>query len=1415
MTDFEAEDDLEEMPIASLSWDCDELFQECFTRLEHSSGHLKELLEDYAQRFTTWWEELGVFAGHDSDLELRLRRQPDIKDIVIQLLIILRRNLTYLISEFNSKERQQDMLFDTIKLARDGNMDSNSPAYLRFIFLKAIAESLKELSRIGDAIRQSSRTPEVIRAGIYAAKHLDIDSYETLSVISLQTMYPQAAEGLVTRLTESMVNRYAVIRFREFRQGVLSNDTRALRHRKPSNTQDTKDEPTKPPVRLDETSTLMKRPIEHPLVVQSNVAPTSLNEERLRENLEQRSFPVVQRGTTIALPRSKAPPRPLLYDKNGIELPCPWCSKKVGRELITKNKWTPVGIEHYRNDLKPFVCIAENCVEPDNCFSSTRAWSQHMKSHDPKWAQNIHQEPTWICEIPMEGQPLGLPNLIQPEEQPPHRAEFSSIQLLRHHTELMHADTTNRGAAQPLSSKPTRVGPRGLGTCPLCCLVLDTADMHPDSLLQESIISSLMVPHVIGHLQTIMVLSLRLIEAHEAADDDVQSVSVDDETTIMTETTDHSNLTKLTSPSRTTQAGSVYRENAAENAHQSLALTQEMLDASANSLSGVPQKDVESWIGSMTVLQDSRISALDGLSETQSETEERTQYVREYHSTFPMVLGESVMPHPTRHQSSHGHNTDKKSTKSDSTNQEEKASLSAPTQSMDLSLAQRPYSGSLGVPDLALTKMSPKLSIISDAGDQQWLRSTRNRTELLLRVQHQKPFSVRSWFGYSRHELPEALLSSYETNSNLSGSHQTFLPAGELVKLINPDSVARDLAANLEKSHSRDHITFLAEEVCTQTEIVHNGKTKIKSFRRLYALLTLSGVAFCIESFLEADFSDLQLPLVWPTTGGSEGLYVRDSLGQSLILGGSDSTMWTPARLRKFYDNQWKLLAPFFSQDNHESANHYLLRDDHILPLIGTTKTVRQDGFRKTFRVQIHSDHHRFRNNELSTRGFEIQQQTYESDASSFANEVQILRKFSGEGAHRHIVSLLATFEQSRRIHLLFHHAENDLLSVWMHKNFSPLLNYTNITWLAEQCAGLSDGLRRLHRYTTSVEHRPRTEAVVDHDELPSTSERRVTSQRLRAMAESDMVKTIGLEITRDTSSISKLENRPTGEENYPTTQLRTGGSNFAEIQLFTRHGDIKPENIHWVHDGTSSSEAMGGDLKLAGFGLATLASADVSSSSATLSPTYRPPECDLHQPVIKQANDIWCLGCTYLEFLTWFLMGAGSVQEFSKYRLSLDGRLGVQSDTFFEALNVPRPNQLEFKVKESVTRFIRKLHEHPNCTQYIHGFLNLIEFSMLVIDPSERYSSNMIALQLEWMLSDCCVDETYATKRAPWVNGRPSIADDTPEAEEPVEPGKPEDTLQVTSSGESSKPRRDAQKRRRRDRIQTLFNRQKRSDKK
>jgi serine/threonine protein kinase len=191
------------------------------------------------------------------------------------------------------------------------------------------------------------------------------------------------------------------------------------------------------------------------------------------------------------------------------------------------------------------------------------------------------------------------------------------------------------------------------------------------------------------------------------------------------------------------------------------------------------------------------------------------------------------------------------------------------------------------------------------------------------------------------------------------------------------------------------------------------------------------------------------------------------------------------------------------------------------------------------------------------------------------------------------------------------------------------------------------------------------------------------------------------------------------------------------DYELYGRHGDIKAENILWI-DTDSSNEDI---LVIIDFGLGRLHS-KISRSiqnpkGIERTASYRAPEFDMADGKISRAADIYSLGCTFLEMVTWSLKGWEAVyEEFPQHRTQRD-QYGFMADTFFEIvpdLNGTRTPQLKSKVKE----WVEDLRKDSRCNQFFSGVLKVIEVDMLDPNPETRIKTQPLVEKLEVLAQEC-----------------------------------------------------------------------------
>ena len=395
--------------------------------------------------------------------------------------------------------------------------------------------------------------------------------------------------------------------------------------------------------------------------------------------------------------------------------------------------------------------------------------------------------------------------------------------------------------------------------------------------------------------------------------------------------------------------------------------------------------------------------------------------------------------------------------------------LNSPTRSSRTH--QHTYTNNLGVPDGVTRGAGKEPSIISDAGDQQALRRKRRsspkKRSPAQAIHYEKLYALLSKDD-TRLELQESIHEAMQSTRSFQGHDQEFLPKKELDRLITPESVTIILT---QKASDKAIIERYARTICEEVEVVRGDHLKIRSFRKIFALLVIAGLPSSIAFFVHADVSDLDLPLVPNAAGAIRDFYHKDDVQQASPLQCFKRPNWGATRLRNFNKYQWTMLAPFFAQDSDGDVKHYLLSNHHILPFIASSEeeemSGKNGGYGKVLMRRIHIEQHNFQDAKLSAQGFAIKQQIHDEDLDVFQNEVAVLKKFSGKKHHKHIIPLLATFEQFRMMHLIFYRAQGDLFAFWNDIYSRPNFAYLNILWLAEQCEGLAEGLLQLHRLLT------------------------------------------------------------------------------------------------------------------------------------------------------------------------------------------------------------------------------------------------------------------------------------------------------------------------------------------------------------
>lgn len=149
---------------------------------------------------------------------------------------------------------------------------------------------------------------------------------------------------------------------------------------------------------------------------------------------------------------------------------------------------------------------------------------------------------------------------------------------------------------------------------------------------------------------------------------------------------------------------------------------------------------------------------------------------------------------------------------------------------------------------------------------------------------------------------------------------------------------------------------------------------------------------------------------------------------------------------------------------------------------------------------------------------------------------------------------------------------------------------------------------------------------------------------------------------------------------------------------------------------------------------------------------TYRPPEYDTKLKPVSRSWDVWGLGCTYLEFVTWFLLGRAGLKEFAKRRTTRTAA-GKLSDEYFDTFVDPsQTGGVGAILKGSVLAWINDLSRHRNASPFIRDFLNFITHRMFIIEDAivNRASGDEVAEHMNSLNEKCRQDDSYCAPSSP-----------------------------------------------------------------
>ncbi|KFA48128.1 hypothetical protein S40293_10227, partial [Stachybotrys chartarum IBT 40293] len=454
--------------------------------------------DEMERSFNLWIDYTGALAADISrSLDTRLRAHRDIKEMVIELLQMLARNLEY---------RRSHGAKLHLTSGDGGDGDDGDGAELGDEARDASQKALEELHFMASAIRRSSVRSH--RYNLSSQIQRDDDSYfQEQACLLVRYFFPHARRSLCDQLGVSLA-----IRRTKFFQRMRHEEK--LRTRQQSEEPKREVKPTEAPIARPQLLDLqaterypanLPRPAV-PLKARPGSADTGsrLDSVAARHHLRRGpALSTVSMGSSIRLSSAAYPDKPKFADDDK-DCACPYCARRLMTNRL-KNE-TKYWQNHMDEDTEPYVCLSEQCTSPMLFFVHMKDWIGHMETfHSSQWNRTIHMS-TWYCDI-------GHKPAIQFND----RSSF-----VRH-----MKDRTNHGGREPptdlqldtLSRNKHEVLVRDDEyCCPICECVPDTLKPVIGTDAPQKI-RSVLYEHVAAHIKDLAFKSVPALDQAEAEGD--------------------------------------------------------------------------------------------------------------------------------------------------------------------------------------------------------------------------------------------------------------------------------------------------------------------------------------------------------------------------------------------------------------------------------------------------------------------------------------------------------------------------------------------------------------------------------------------------------------------------------------------------------------------------------------------------------------------------------------------------------------------------------------------------------------------------------------------------------------------------------------------------------------------------------
>ncbi|KAK4445253.1 hypothetical protein QBC34DRAFT_333410 [Podospora aff. communis PSN243] len=364
--------DDDEEPISAMVTACELTLERALNSTEHV-----DILRKLRAKFVDWAAYLGVFAVKSVSLDHRLKRHQQYRDLVLLVLDTLNNSIL------------QILLTDASGSDSDSSSDDDVDHQL--VALASIEKSIKELERLAISIRQASTSSLDARVKAFGARKLaEVAPFEALATLAVNSLYPDAPDVLLQRLSKSMTQRYTRLLYWRSHDKKLRADRRRQGKlvQVDDTTQSKVDNTPSGSVIEDSQHQRQSASVgsgrDNPEASTRNRA-TSMLSGTVLSNTASHLPPLPQTGLMVPRPRrstattiidtsAKFPAPPRIVDGED-QKPCPFCRKNISKDDFMDLGWWR---KHVNSDLFPFICVSNSC-SASPVFASRSEWIIHME----------------------------------------------------------------------------------------------------------------------------------------------------------------------------------------------------------------------------------------------------------------------------------------------------------------------------------------------------------------------------------------------------------------------------------------------------------------------------------------------------------------------------------------------------------------------------------------------------------------------------------------------------------------------------------------------------------------------------------------------------------------------------------------------------------------------------------------------------------------------------------------------------------------------------------------------------------------------------------------------------------------------------------------------------------------------------